>query len=324
MPVTYEKDHEKIRCALCPHRCVIAEGKSGICRVRMNKNGDLSLPYYGVLSAKGMDPIEKKPLYHFYPGRQILSVGFYGCNFRCPFCQNFQISQHVMEGSLKTEPFELVETAARHGSIGIAYTYSEPLVHYEFVLDTAKLARKRGLKNVLVTNGYINPDPAEELLAYTDAANVDLKAFNPDFYKAEIKGSLEPVLAFIRQAAPLIWLEVTTLIIPGKNDSESEIRAIADFLAGIRPDIPYHLSCYYPTYKYTVRATPPELVLDLATVAREKLKYVYVGNVGIQETNTLCPDCGAVLVERFGYSTRIVGVSNGRCSNCGQAVPIIT
>ncbi|MBN1686378.1 MAG: AmmeMemoRadiSam system radical SAM enzyme [Spirochaetales bacterium] len=323
MSKTYKIADGKIRCTLCPHGCLIGEGASGICRVRKNVNGTLSLPYYGVLSAQAMDPIEKKPLFHFYPGSRIFSVGFYGCNFRCPFCQNYHISQQVVEGAAMTDPARLVEAAACRDSIGIAYTYSEPVVHYEFVLDTAKLARRQGLKNVLVTNGYINPDPAADLLEYMDAANVDLKSFNPDFYRKEIKGSLDPVLAFIEQAAPLVSLEVTTLVIPGKNDSEAEIQAIADFLASLSPDIPYHLSCYYPTYKYAVEATPPDLVLRLAEVAREKLHYVYAGNVGTYETDTLCPECGVVLIKRRGYSIQITGLSEGTCSNCGATVPIV-
>lgn len=294
-----------------------------MCRVRQNRGGELTLPYYGTLSGMAMDPIEKKPLYHFHPGKQILSAGFYGCNFRCPFCQNYDISQQVVVGSSSTSPEELVEIACRRGSIGIAYTYSEPLVHYEYVLASAKIAREKGLKNVLVTNGYINPTPAAELLEYIDAANVDLKSFNPDFYRNEIKGSLDPVLAFIAQAAPLISLEVTTLVIPGKNDSESEIRAIAAFLSSISPDIPLHLSCYYPTYKYTAGPTPPESVFRLAQAAREKLNYVYAGNVGARETNTLCPDCGTVLIRRRGYSTIVEGLSKDVCSRCGKPIPIV-
>jgi pyruvate formate lyase activating enzyme len=322
--VTYEQNAGKILCKLCPHGCVISDGGSGFCQVRENRGGKLALPYYGVLSGTAMDPVEKKPLYHFYPGKQILSAGFYGCNFKCPFCQNYNISQQVVDGLSETDPEVLVETAEQRGSIGIAYTYSEPLVHYEYILATAKIAKGKGLKNVLVTNGYLNPEPAAELFEYIDAANVDLKSFSQDFYTEEIKGNLEPVLAFITQAAPLISLEVTTLVIPGKNDSESEIRAIADFISAINPDIPLHLSCYYPTYKYTVGATPPELVFRHVQTAREKLNYVYAGNSGTRENNTLCPDCKTILIRRRGYSTAIEGLSEGACSQCGKSIPIVT
>ena len=308
---------------LCPHECLIGEGQTGICRVRANDKMELSLPYYGVLSACAMDPIEKKPLFHFHPGTGILSAGFYGCNFRCPFCQNFHISQHVSDNPSKTNPEDLVGIAINRKSIGIAYTYSEPLVHFEYVLNTAKIARSHGLKNVLVTNGYIHAKPAEELLQYIDAANVDLKSFNGDFYRKEIKGSLEPVLAFIRQASQYICLEVTTLVIPGKNDSETEMRDISSFLASIDRDIPFHLSCYYPTYKYTVGATPPDLVIKLADIAREKLRFVYIGNVGAREVNTICPDCGSVLIRRRGYTVTIEDFENGKCKNCGSSIPIV-
>ena len=322
--MTYEKNEGKIECTLCPHKCSISEGGSGICRVRRNRGGELDLPYYGALSGIAMDPIEKKPLYHYYPGRQILSAGFYGCNFRCPFCQNYNISQQLVGGGSITTPDELVDIAERRGSIGIAYTYSEPLVHYEYIMAAAKEAREKGLKNVLVTNGYINREPAAALLEYIDAANVDLKSFSRDFYRKEIKGSLDPVLDFIRQAAPAVSLEVTTLVIPGKNDSESEVREISEFIAGIDPDIPLHLSCYYPTYKYTVEPTPPELVFRLAQTAGEFLNYVYAGNVGTRETNTFCPGCGACLIRRKGYSTSVEALSEGACAKCGVKIPIVT
>jgi pyruvate formate lyase activating enzyme len=322
--VTYEQSGGKIYCKLCPHGCVISDGGSGICRVRENRGGKLALPYHGILSGTAMDPVEKKPLYHFYPGKQILSVGFYGCNFKCPFCQNYQISQRVVDGLSETDPEVLVETASQRGSIGIAYTYSEPLVHFEYILATAKIAKGKGLKNVLVTNGYLNPEPAAELFEYIDAANVDLKSSSPGFYTEEIKGKLTPVLAFISQAAPVIALEVTTLVIPGKNDKESEISSIADFISAINPDIPLHLSCYYPTYKYTVGATPPELVFRHVQTAREKLNYVYAGNTGTRENNTLCPDCKSILIRRKGYSTTIEGLSEGVCTQCGKSIPIVT
>ncbi len=313
----------RVDCELCPNFCKIAEGKTGICNVRLNSGGVLTLPYYGKLSALAMDPIEKKPLYHFYPGSQILSVGFVGCSLRCPFCQNYSISQSTGRTASYTSPEQLVDTAVREKSAGIAYTYSEPTIHIEYVLDTSKRAREKGLKNVLVTNGYLNPEPAGELLPYLDAANVDLKCFAEPFYRKEIKGKLEPVLEFIRMAAETIHLEVTTLVIPGKNDSDEEIYGIAEFLADLSPDIPYHLSCYYPTYRYSIPRTQSRLVEHLAEVASRKLNYVYLGNAGMHETNTYCPACSSLLIRRSGYSTEVAGIENGRCSACGSPVPVV-
>jgi pyruvate formate lyase activating enzyme len=315
-------EQNKIKCLLCPNACLISEGQHGICRVRYNRGGELVLPYYGRLSSLAMDPIEKKPLYHFFPGTQILSVGFWGCSFHCPFCQNYSISQATNEYSQKIVPDELVEKAQKTGSAGIAYTYSEPLIHFEYVMDTARLAREKGLKNVLVSNGYINTEPASELLEFIDAANIDLKTFNPEFYRKEIGGKLEEVKRFISQAAGTINLEVTTLVIPTKNDTEKEIEEISRFLAGINDEIPYHLSCYYPTYKYNIPPTSTSLVKHLAKVAKRHLKYVYLGNVGFEETNTLCPECGNLLIRRRGYFITMQGVKNGRCSKCNAVIPI--
>ncbi len=314
----------KLRCELCPHRCIISDGKMGICRVRYNNSGVLEIPYYGKLSALAMDPIEKKPLYHFYPGTHIFSVGFVGCSFHCPFCQNYHISMDTNYPTEFVSPEELVELASQRDSIGIAYTYSEPLIHLEYVLDTAILAKKRGLKNVLVSNGYLNPEPSKELFKVLDAANIDLKTFNPDFYRKELGGKLEEVKRFIGDAySSGVALEVTTLVIPTKNDSEEEIEQIARFIASISPEIPYHLSCYYPMYKYTTPPTSPALVESLARVAKRFLKYVYLGNVGLAETNTYCPNCGNLLVRRRGYSTDIIGLKDGKCDKCGEVIPIV-
>jgi pyruvate formate lyase activating enzyme len=310
-----------LRCDLCPHRCFIAEGKSGICGVRMNRDGELALPLYGVLSAVSTDPIEKKPLYHFYPGSTIFSVGFYGCSFRCPFCQNYRIAHHVPESGREVDPRELVRHAAEEGASSIAYTYSEPLVHFEWVRDAAEEARKLGLKNVLVSNGFINPEPAAELLELLDAANIDLKAYNQQFYRKVAGGSLQPVLDFISAAAPKIHLEVTTLVIPGDTDSDEEILGIAEFLAERDPTIPYHLSCYFPAYKYNAPPTDPQTVFDLAEKARRHLHYVYPGNVGLAETTTECHKCGSVLIRRRGFRVSFPGIKDGACSSCGTPVP---
>ncbi len=311
-----------VRCRLCPHECAIAPGAYGRCRVRANRGGRGEIPFAGRLTSVAIDPIEKKPLYHYRPGSSILSVGFLGCNFHCPFCQNYAISQTNEAPARFMAPAELVETAVRCGSMGIAYTYSEPLVHLEYVIECARLARTRGLANVLVSNGFVNSGPAEELLGLLDAANIDLKGWDADFYKREIGGGLEPVCRFLRQAAGRIHLEVTTLVIPTRNDDAAQVEAMAAFLAGLDPDIPYHLSCYYPAYRCTIPPTPPETVRRLAAAARAHLRYVYLGNVGLEETNTVCPECGALLVRRAGYRVAVVGLRDGGCAACGARVPI--
>ena len=311
-----------IVCGLCPNGCRISPGGAGVCRIRRNEGGELSLPYFGKLSAVSSDPVEKKPLYHFFPGRQILSLGFYGCSLRCPFCQNYRISQEVDSSARTVSPEECVDLALNHGSFGIAYTYSEPLVHFEYVMETSHKAREKGLKNVLVTNGYLNPEPASAILEVTDAANVDLKTFSDDFYRDELGGSLKPVLRFIEEAASAVHLEVTTLVIPGKNDSEKEISEIAKFLASLDRGIPLHLSAYYPTYTYVIEATPPEAVLRLTSLASEYLDYVYPGNIA-GPSDTRCPSCGSLLIERRGYHTRITGLEGGSCISCGHPIPVI-
>jgi len=315
-------DRQRVRCTLCPNNCIIAPGKYGSCLVRRNLQGELTLPYYGAVSSLAIDPIEKKPLYHFYPGEKILSVGFLGCNLHCPFCQNYQISQSTDIPFSKLTPTELVGNALKQGSFAIAYTYSEPLIHFEYVLEAAQQAHEKGLKNVLVSNGYLNQEPASELLEYLDAANIDLKSFNPDFYRREIGGKLSEVKRFITQAAAATALEVTTLIIPGKNDTPEEIAEIAAFLATIDRNIPYHLSAYYPQHHYHIPPTPISTLTAASETAAKHLNYVYLGNVGSSEINTLCPECRSLLIRRRGYSVQIKGIKEHRCSNCGNRVPI--
>ncbi len=321
MSYTYSKD-SRLSCVLCPHHCVIENGDRGICMVRENRSGELYLPYYGVLSAVSIDPIEKKPLYHFYPGSSIFSVGFYGCSFHCPFCQNFRIAHFTPKsGNRSTKPTELVEQALQQGASAIAYTYSEPLVHFEWMLETAKQAHKKGLKNVLVSNGFINPQPADELLDVLDAANIDFKSIRSEFYENVVGGKVEPVKAFIKKAAQKIHLELTTLVIPGHTDSLEEISEIADFISAQHPDIPLHLSCYYPAYKFDAPPTEPDTVFELSEVARRYLNFVYPGNVGLREVNTGCSECGNVLVRRRGYQVELPGIKGGSCAQCGHPVP---
>jgi pyruvate formate lyase activating enzyme len=317
------EEGDEVRCGLCPHACRIHPGGTGRCRVRRNRAGSLELPFYGRLSSVAVDPIEKKPLYHYHPGESILSVGFVGCSFRCPFCQNYRISQDTSAPTQEMSPEELVALAQREGSFGIAYTYSEPLVHLEYVLETCRRARERGLANVLVSNGFVNPAPAEELLKVLDAANIDLKGYNPEFYRKLIGGELEEVKRFLAQARGRILLEVTTLVIPTRNDSPEEMEGIAAFLASLDPDIPLHLSAYYPQYRYTLPPTPPATLRVLAEVARRYLRYVYLGNVGPEPSDTLCRECGAALVRRRGYRVDATGLDGSRCARCATPAPIV-
>jgi pyruvate formate lyase activating enzyme len=313
----------RIACLLCPHACIIAPGGHGTCQVRYNREGNLEIPFYGRISSVAVDPIEKKPLYHYNPGARILSVGFVGCSFHCRFCQNWHISQGTRAETRFISPRELVEMAKRERSFGVAYTYSEPLVHAEYVLDTARLARENSLKNVLVSNGYLNPGPAEELLDLMDAANIDLKAWDPEFYRSDTGGSMEEVKRFITQAAAKTHLEVTTLIIPSKNDDPAQVEGIARFIASLDPNIPLHLSAYHPQYKYEIPPTPASTLLSLSEVARRHLRFVYRGNIGPEESNTECPECGEVLVRRMGYSVKVVGIRDGACAKCGAKSPIV-
>ncbi len=313
----------KAACLLCPHACVIAEGKHGVCGVRFNQGGRLALPFYGRVSSLAVDPIEKKPLYHFHPGARILSAGFVGCSFRCGFCQNWHISQGTDAQTRFMSPADLVQAALTERSFALAYTYSEPLIHAEYLLDAARLARAAGLKNVLVSNGFINPGPADEILAVMDAANIDLKAWDADFYRKETGGKLEDVQRFISQAAGCIHLEVTTLVIPGKNDDPRQIEGIARFIASLDPGIPLHLSAYHPDFNYDVDPTPPQTVRTLAEAARQHLQFVYVGNLGGEQSDTACPHCGGLLVRRRGYAVTVEGIRDGACAKCGTRSPIV-
>lgn len=314
-------------CALCPHRCAIAPGGRGLCRVRANAEGKPALPRYGWVSAVADDPIEKKPLYHFRPGSRVFSAGFLSCNLRCPFCQNWGISQTADGEASFIEPRALVELARRSGTGAIAYTYSEPLVHAEYLIDAMEIARKEGLANVLVTNGCALEEPAREILSRCDAVNVDLKAFRADTYAKVLGGDLETVKGFIALAHSLgIHLEVTTLVVTGMNDTVEEITACAEYLSSLSPDIPYHLSAYRPEYRYDKSPTSPELLASCAKAARKRLVYVYVGNLAGEQNDTECPVCGARVVRRRGYSVETTGLEKDekgvfRCRACGAELP---
>lgn len=274
----------KAVCNICPHHCAIEEGKTGFCRARANINGKIVCENYGKITSIALDPVEKKPFMHFYKGRNILSVGSYGCNFKCAFCQNSDISMadKNTQTTKNVSPHELIHYAIESksdGNIGIAYTYNEPLVGYEFVLDCSKLVKQQGLKNVVVTNGYICKEPLAELLYYIDAMNIDLKAFSESFYK-KVGGDLETVKATIHHAAKRCHVEVTTLIIPGENDSEEEMKSLSSWLASVNPEIPLHITRFFPRWNMRDReATPLETIYSLSVIASKNLRYVYEGNI---------------------------------------------
>ena len=318
----YMRRHEgTIICTLCSHNCHIDMDRTGICGVRANREGAPHLPHYAAVSALHVDPIEKKPLYHLQPGASVLSVGLLGCNFRCPFCQNYAISQSTRAATHQVLPTDLAPMAVRSQAQGVAYTYNEPTIHFEYVMEAAGLVREAGLANVLVTNGHLNPRPARELLGLMDGVNVDLKSFSHEFYRDELGGSLDAVTAFIRIAAELTHVEVTTLLIPGRNDSDEEIDAISRFISSIDESIPMHLSAYHPTYRYTIRATTAQAIDRARSIARRRLRYVFAGNVA-GDSDTRCHGCGNVLVHRSGYATSVTGIRDDLCADCGEASPI--
>lgn len=277
-----KKAKDVVKCVLCPHECVITPGNKGICRVRLNESGILKTINYGLCTALALDPIEKKPLKNFEPGSLILSAGTFGCNLKCSFCQNWQIAHGEKPISKEIAPDELALLANKYkneNNIGIAYTYSEPLMWYEFVLDTCQEIKKYKLKNVLVSNGYIQEEPLKELLPYLDGANIDVKAFNQRFYPELCQGKLEPVTRTVAKMAESCHVEITTLIIPEYNDALKEIEELAKWIANISSDIPLHLSRYFPNYRLNLPPTPENTLLKAREVALKYLKNVYLGNV---------------------------------------------
>lgn len=315
---------QKVECFLCAQHCHIKHGKKGKCGVRENRDGTLWSLVYGRLIAQHIDPIEKKPLFHFLPGTRSYSIATAGCNFRCLFCQNADISQSPWElGSIFGERVAadaVVEQAARANCASISYTYTEPTIFMEYALDVARLARDKGIRNVFVSNGYMTQDSLEAAAPVLDAANVDLKAFSDRFYAEQCGAHLDPVLRTIERMRRLgIWVEVTTLVIPGLNDGEGELRALARFLVSVDKQIPWHISRFHPTYKLTDR--PPTPVATLQRARRigleEGLHYVYTGNVpGDEGESTYCHHCGAVLLERVGFATERGHLKDGKCSMC--------
>lgn len=316
----YQKtDDGRVQCLLCPHQCQIAEGKSGICSARVNRDNELISENYGKISSLGVDPIEKKPLYHFYPASRILSLGTFGCNLSCPFCQNWRISQNKPDLQEFT-PEEIINVAQRRNSRGLAYTYSEPLIWYEFVYDTGKLAHENDMYNVLVTNGYINKEPLKALLPYIDAANIDLKSFNNEFYRNLCGGTLQPVLDNIEIMNEKIHVELTTLIIPGENDSLEELKKLFSWVAELNHEIPLHISRYFPNYKFDRPAASGQKMEEIYQLAAGYLDYVYLGNMRTDEgATTFCPECGENLIVRSGYHTDR-HMDGDKCPVCGYQV----
>jgi pyruvate formate lyase activating enzyme len=318
----------KVSCGLCHHSCQISPGKSGICGVRQNRGGELFTLVYGNVIAAHVDPIEKKPLYHFLPGTPSFSIATIGCNFRCSFCQNWQISQASKGNSLKDQgqeytPEDVVYAAKRHRCRSISYTYTEPTIFFEYAFDTARLAKKDGLANVFVTNGYMTREALETMRPYLDACNVDLKSFREDFYTQMCGAHLQPVLDSIRLMKEMgIWVELTTLVIPGQNDSEEELTQIARFIKELDPDIPWHISRFHPDFKYTdADATPVRsLRLALDVAKREGLRFIYIGNVLGESEGTVCPNCQKMLIRRHGFAIGENKIEGGKCPYCGSPV----
>lgn len=322
----WTKTDGKIQCLVCPHNCRIVEGKTGICGIRKNNGREIELTTYGVISGHALDPVEKKPLYHFFPGYNILSVGSFGCNMRCDFCQNYHISQSVhLTGTRIMSPRELVDEAlSATNNIGLAFTYNEPTIWLEYIRDAGIDAKNAGLKTVLVSNGYVNSEPLNEITGFIDAFNIDLKAFNDSSYKILTGAGLEPVRRSLKQIALSgKHLEITSLIIPGHNDNPEEMSRQAEWIAGeLGTDIPLHLSRYYPMYKRDDPATSAETLERLYETASGFLDYVYLGNtIEGGGTNTKCPECNNMVTVRAGYNTRLLNLdAEGRCSTCGKLI----
>lgn len=314
---------QRVRCHLCAHGCVIADGKRGICQVRENRGGTLYTLVYGRIIAQHVDPIEKKPLFHFYPGSKAYSIATPGCNFRCRWCQNAEISQAPREGHLalaqETPPHEIVAAAQQAGCQSIAYTYTEPTIFVEYAYDTAVLARDAGLANLFVTNGYMTGEMLDLFHPYLDAANVDLKAFRDEVYREYVGARLQPVLdSMIKMKELGIWVEVTTLVIPDVNDDPAELRDAARFVAQeLGVETPWHISRFFPSYLMTdVPPTPVSVLRRAAEIGQEEgLRYVYTGNVA-GEQDTLCHGCGRVLLSRSGYTILRNYLEDGRCPDC--------
>jgi len=326
----YEKlSGNKVRCFLCNHKCTIAENSTGICGVRRNNNGTLFTLVYDKIVAKHIDPIEKKPLFHFLPGSRSYSVATVGCNLKCSFCQNSDISQmpadHGRISGESISPETIVKEAESGNASTIAYTYTEPTIFYEFAKETARIAVSRGIKNIFVSNGYMSPECLDDISGFLHGANIDLKAFNDEFYRKQCGAKLEPVLNTIKKMVEMeIWLEITTLLIPGLNDSREELTGLAEFIAGVSTDIPWHISRFHPTYRLNnIDSTPPEKIRMAKEIGyRSGLKYVYTGNLpGDEGEKTHCHNCKDLLIDRYGFRVLSNQIKSGRCPECDTPIP---
>ncbi|MFW5789929.1 MAG: AmmeMemoRadiSam system radical SAM enzyme [Bacillota bacterium] len=310
---------KKVRCNICPHNCNLQEGQQGVCLARENRDGEIVPLNYGEVASMAVDPIEKKPLFHFKPGSQILSIGTWGCNMKCGFCQNWQLSQQKVP-TRYYEPEEILGEIKKRGLSSLAFTYSEPIIWYEYVYDTACLMKENNIETVMVSNGFINEEPLLELLPYIDGFNIDLKAIDDDFYRQECNGRLEPVKNTIRKIAESeSHLEITNLVIRDKNDSLTKLEELIDFIGSVDKDIPLHLSRYYPAYKYEIEATDINLLKKAYELASEKLSYVYLGNIReMNYRNTVCPNCGQIVINR-DYKIKLNIVDN-KCKYCNHEI----
>jgi len=322
---------KKVHCYLCAHQCTIGDSKFGICGVRQNIDGQLYTLVYGEVIASNVDPIEKKPFHHFYPGSTSYSIAAPGCNFRCGFCQNWRISQLRRNGASPQHtpvvmPDTVIDNALLNDCQSIAYTYTEPTIFFEYAYDIAQRAKKKGLANVFVTNGYMSKEAIELIHPYLDAANIDLKSFRDDFYQKICHGHLQPVLETIHLMRELeIWIEITTLIIPGKNDSEQELTDIASFIAQEGRDIPWHVTAFHPDYEFRdIPSTTMDILQKARDIGERKgLMYVYIGNRPSDTNsinNTICPQCHALLIKRSYMAVDENRIVDGKCPSCGTVI----
>lgn len=321
----YSKCNGAVQCQICPHTCTIKPGKSGICRGRINEGGTLFATNYGETTSLAIDPIEKKPLYHYYPGKPIISIAPNSCNMRCPFCQNWEISQEKVTTQF-IAPEMLVQIMKDHDSFGVSYTYTEPLVWYEYLYDAGKLVHEAGGKNVLVTNGMVNEEPLLKLMPYIDAMNIDLKTMKKEVYSKTLCGELAAVMRTIEIARKQCHVEITNLLVTGLNDKKRDIKAFIDYIVSLDKNIPVHFSRYYPNYHYEQPPTPVKrLEYALKTAKDNGLFYVYLGNVPSEEgSNTYCPQCNNLLIERMYYQAMLTGLKGNKCKKCGEKINIIT
>lgn len=304
-----------VKCELCPHYCIIENGQSGRCKSRQNRNGKLIATNYGKTIGLSIDPIEKKPLYHFYPHSQILSIGANSCNFSCDFCQNYLVSQHIVH-TKDMGIDDIIRSCQIYNIEAVAFTYTEPFTWYEFILDCAPKLQENGIKIVLVTNGYINPLPLEKLLPYISAMNIDLKAYDNNFYIEYCKGTLKPVLQTVRTAYKYCHIELTNLLIPTLNDSIEDLHKIIGFVADLDVNIPLHFSKYFPKYKMKIPPTDISKLNQAYNLSKAMLNYVYLGNIDVI-ANTYCPNCHNLIIDRTKNKTSI---RKGKCRKCGQVI----